>query len=564
MRNVTILLAALLIGSTLPNGAMQGTPAAGDIKTEEGLRAALDGFEARYETACRAMGEAAWSDAMGEPAAPGSGSRRAGAVRDLAALYADPKLVELLAYWVRRRTVTSDPTLMRRVQMWYHARDAAAVTLDPAISELESDLASRMERHRFTLDGRPVGRDELRRILATEPDPVARRRAWTALASVAVEMQADVKRLVRMRADKAQLGKYRYFHDLLYRVEDLEPYWVFHMMEIVTSRTNGAWEQLLGSLRTTVGQTQLQPWDIDFAMNRRAEGMGLSRIAGAALKPDGAIPAARRLMEALGFDLSRVALRTEVRPVAAPSLWVPVAIPTDLRVIVSPQYGPIGAAAFYEAVLRAHGRALQAVFNARSAPMLKGYPWIPGTLNGVYAEGMAGALGDFARDPLFASRILGLSSADAEIFLTLEKDRRLLQCRRLLLAMGIEFTIYANPDADLDGRYHDLAARALGVDLSGPDSALWTADPMLVSRPVHYQDEMLALSVAAELHQKIRSLFEAGRLGSGKVAPWLIERCYARGEMGTLHERLGDSIQGGFGFDAFLTSLGGQPLSVPK
>jgi len=158
------------------------------------------------------------------------------------------------------------------------------------------------------------------------------------------------------------------------------------------------------------------------------------------------------------------------------------------------------------------------------------------------------------------SKILKLSADDALTFLQMEQERRLLSLRRLLLGMGIEFTIYVNPDADLDGRYRELAAKALGVELSGADAALWTADPMLISHPVHYQDLVLAGSVTADLHKKLREIFGDKRLGSGKVAPWLIERCYAPGEMGTMQARLAASIEGGFSFDALLLSVGGSPV----
>jgi hypothetical protein len=265
----------------------------------------------------------------------------------------------------------------------------------------------------------------------------------------------------------------------------------------------------------------------------------------------------------MGFDLSRIPLKLETGPLAFPALFVPVRIPSDLRAVVNPPAGPSDVIRFYEQVFRAHGRAAQAAFNGQGSPMMKGYPWIAGALNAVYAEGMASGFSEFLRDPLFLSRQMGLTPAEIDAFLDHEADRRLLQIRRRLLSMAIEFTVYVNPDADLDDRYRELATKALGVEMSAAEASVWRTDPMLVSRPVHHQDLMLAESIGRDLHARLVALFGQDRLGSGKAAAWLIERCFAPGENLPLQERLYKSIDGGFDFDALVKSLNSRTAPAP-
>src|SRR5262245_26880808 len=102
-------------------------PASMDIKTEAGLRAELDRLEARYEAACVKLGEASW-DARKPGFLPASAAvARDEALKELAAIQTDPKLGEIIAYWIKRNTVTSDPTLMRRVVLWNKIQHVSAI-----------------------------------------------------------------------------------------------------------------------------------------------------------------------------------------------------------------------------------------------------------------------------------------------------------------------------------------------------------------------------------------------------------------------------------------------------
>jgi len=187
--------------------------------------------------------------------------------------------------------------------------------------------------------------------------------------------------------------------------------------------------------------------------------------------------------------------------------------------------------------------------------MLKGYPWVPGTRNEAYAEGMGAAIAGFARDPLFLTRIVKLKQDEAELIAADQRDRALLRFRRTLLQLGMEFVLYVNPDADLDERYRIIVEKSLAVNMPPEDTPVWAADPLLVTRPVYGADEMIAGSIAAEVENRVRETFGDRRL-SGKTAAWLIEHCYANGESLSLDLRLAAAIDGGYDFDKFLATLG--------
>ena len=531
-----------------------------DITTEDGLRVELDRLESRYEAVCARLGEAAWQGHGPDASAAMARPARDAAFKELAVILADPKLPEIFDYWMKRNTITRDPGLIRRVVLWHRIHGVASITLEPKLRAMEEDLAARIAADRPVLDGARMTRAELQAIVVSNPDPARRRSAWLALAGPPVSpLKTDVWKLIRQRAVLSQPIKEHWFHDLIYQAQDLPPYWTFNMMEVLVKRTESAYQELLASLRAALKKQTLQPWDLDYAMEKLAAGRSIPQILQTRFKPDKAESSARWLLEEMGFDLSKVPLKLETATLPFPSEFIPVTVPTDLRAVVSPPAGSAGIIPYYEQVFRMHGRAAQSAFNKQSSPMLKGYPWIPGALNGVYAEGIAAGFTEFLRDPVFLSRRMGLTPAEIDVFLRHERDRRLLEMRRILLAMSIEFTVYVNPDAELDERYQGLARSALGVDMSVAEATVWRSDPMLVSRPVQHQDLMLAESIGLALHDKLVSTFGADRLGSDKPAGWLIERCFAPGENLKLQERLHQSIEGGFDFDALVKSYSPSP-----
>jgi len=555
MRSRLLLIACVLSIPAL-SPAVADLPATNDMRTEAGLRAELDRLEARYEAASVKLGDAVW-----ETRRPGSVPAAAAAIRDeaykeLAGIEADPKLAEIIAYWMKRNTLTRDPTLTRRVVLWNKTQHVGSITLDPKLRASQEDLTALIASDQPMVDGKTTTRWDLQSIIASNPDPAARRRAWLTLAGPPVTtIKTGVWKLIRQRAVACQPIKEHWFHNVLYQAQDLEPYWTFNTMEILMKRTEPAWQELLASLKKVMNKEKLQPWDYDYAMQRLAADRGVDKILQTRFKQEKAVPSARALLESMGFDLSKIPLNLEVTPLTFPALFVPVKVPTDLRAAVNLPTGPGDMIPFYEEIFRAYARAAQAAFNRQAAPMMKGYPWIPGSLNAVYAEGIAAGFVEFLRDPLFLSRQMGLTSAEIDVFLTHEKNRRLLAMRRRLLSVAMEFTVYVNPDADLDDHYRDLATKAFGVDISVEEASVWRTDPMLASRPVYHQNLMIAESVGLALHSKLVELFGDDRLGSRKPAEWLIQRCYAPGENFPLQERLSRSIDGGFDFDALVKSL---------
>ncbi len=532
-----------------PGDTPHASPA---LDTEAGLRRTLDALESRYEAACVKMGQARLGRLTGSSDAPKALDGARAALRDV---YADPSLAPLLETWARRTTVTSDPTLTRRVHLWDVSRTAAACTLDPATTALEDELLPLLTAP-LTVGGKPLSRAEAARVLREDPDPARRREIYEAMVALGRATRPKLLALIHSRADRILQERPRYFHHLIYQANDLDAMWIFNVMERLASRTRLPYLALVDSMKKAIGQPRLMPWDIDYAMEKLSEKRGTADLVRERFGSIAAGAKAVELLEKLGFPAADLPARITPQDPFLPLPGLAVKLPADFRIVVppaSPQaLGPIEA---FDDLLRQFGRGLQATHSAVSAPMLQGYPWVPGALNEPYAEGMAETIASFSRDPIFLTRIMKLDRREADLVAADMRDRALLRFRRTLLRLGMEFTIYVNPEADLDERYRVIAEKSLAVTLPPEDAAAWGADPELVSRPVYGATLMVADSIAVEAHERLREAFGDKRI-SDRTAGWLIEHCYAGGESLPLDYRLAKSIDGGYDFDKYLASIG--------
>ncbi len=529
--------------------AARGAPG---IETEAGLRAVLDPLEARYEAACRGLGEAIWRRATGaEPA--GSDSVQAARGR-LAEVYADSDLARAIGAWGNRRTVARDPTLTRRLQLWRTTRVTASIALDPEVSALEESLAARLERGGLKLGEREVPREEVERALLAA-DPAARRRAWRALSGLARDARPEVKKLVALRTEVARRLRAPSYFRLMVDAQDIHSSWLSAVLQTLIVRTDAAHEALMSSLKEALGGAPVEPWDLDYAMLKRAERTGAAAAAAAALKPGAAVAAAGRLLEAFGFPVPEAAPGPVQTALASRGLGVTVAIPGDYRLREEDASG-MDPLALLDRTLRRHGEALHVSHTRASSPMLKGYPWVPGARNGPFAHGMSETPSAFLRDPLVLRKVLGLDERAAALVVEELRARHLMRLRRLLRALALESTLYVPDEAGPDRQYEKLTQRILGVTLSVEDASPWYADPLVVLRPATSQDELLGAVLAAVVHERIAGKLGDERLGSGRTASWLAQRCFADGETLPLHERLARAVEAGLDVDSYLRSLG--------
>jgi len=338
--------------------------------------------------------------------------------------------------------------------------------------------------------------------------------------------------------------------------------WLTMMLHSVRRRAGKATAELDARLRKAVRKETLAPWDVDRAMAIVSKERGADVIAERRFPATGGPAALAALARMMGLQPSALEEKRARGPIAADIDEIIALIPGDFRLLTrrepdAPAAGPDG----YALLFRAGASALQAGATKTAAPMLKGYDWVPGTRNEIYAKTRGEILAGFLTDPTFLKEGLGMSPDEIRIFLADQRDRALLRLRRIGLNMSQEHVMFLNPDADLDLRYRESFETYTGFRLDPADPLPWMAEPRYITRPVTWFADLTALSVVAGARKNKRERFGDDPLSTGKVGPWLLEACFAEGETIPLQERVSSTLKAGFDFKWYLESLG---ISQPK
>ncbi|MGH9870302.1 MAG: hypothetical protein ACREAA_19370, partial [Candidatus Polarisedimenticolia bacterium] len=453
----------------------------------------------------------------------------------LASVYAEPLLADVITRWAHRATVTRDPSLSRRVQLWRTTQMASTWTLDPEARRLTRTLSRRLIDHRYTLDGKAISRLELERVLRENPDRAVRRRAWQELSTASADLRTDLVRLIRLRSLRALNTRPKQVSRLIFDAEQLDTSYIHQVVNVLGKRTQPAYDTLLQGMREALGiEGKLEPWDLDHGLEARSRARW-GNTAPIDLISDEGMALAARMLQHAGLPAPA---NTVVRPLPVPSLFAPVSIPADVRVILDPDAGA-------PEMLEGAARPLLAAHAGQDSAILRGYPWLPTARSVMYDASMASTLEALLHDPLLLREALGLDQRRIDLLIADLRELALLTFRRVLVEEAFEHAVTVNPDADLETRYRQLFTKATGTTIPAGDPVDWPARLLFIEDPLSSLGRLFGPAVAAGVHAKMAKDLGDGRARKGAAGAWLIEHCFKGGERLPMAERLATCTETG-------------------
>ncbi len=458
----------------------------------------------------------AWWDANVDARAE-TQQRRAAADIALSDALADPDA--FAAIRAARAEPGLDPVVARQVEVLEqsYAPNQVDPDLRRRIIELEGDIEARFARHRGTIAGESVDDNAISEILHTSDDPEHRRAAWEASKTVGTEVAADVRELARMRNQAAQALGYRDHFALALAMADFDEERLFATLAEVEGLTAEPFRVLKAELdsqladRFGVAADAVMPWLLDdpFFQDAPASiGVDLDPyLEGADLEA-----LTVRTFESMGLDVRGVVARSDLTPRPGKvqhAFCIDVDRTGDVRVLSNNS----PSSRWAETMLHEFGHAVYFEGVGRDLP------WLLRTMHLSLTEGVAMRCGRLVRDPQWLRQIAGLPAATvAELAPRLRAADRaylLIFVRWVLVMTHFERGLYADPDADHDGRWWDLVERYQRVRRpDGRNAPDWAAKIHIAAAPVYYHNYLFGEMVASQLTATLGGLVdnpEAGR-----------------------------------------------------
>ena len=414
----------------------------------------------------------------------------------------------------------SDPLLARWADVLDTEFTLARLDQEPALRKLNNHIADRYLYWRPKMDGKEISYTRQTWIFRHEPDREIRQDAWVAFDDLGNELKGATRELFQMRNASAQALGYPTYADLKLQLSHgVTRQWLmdlFNQMETVTADT---YEQYLQRQAEKERLPDIQPWDVQYLMDRDpwpdpkyypADGMEQNLFACA---------------RSLGLDPEALGIQVNWYDSQAGGQCMTLSR-KDIHILTSKGDGML----HYNTCFHEFGHAIHSAFYD-----------VPYTLrreSGMFTEGIAMFMERFLHYPSWM-RKTGVPDAEIGAYRETWKLPRIYRHRRLAAMVMAEMAAWADPTQDLDKAFGETTARYLRAAYQPrPFAAVgrWTY-------PVQLQSYFIADLIASQTHAYLREHFAPlyGKpdaleyireqyLAPGNSIPWQekIQRCTGR------------------------------------
>lgn len=462
-------------------------------------------------------------------------------------LFARPEPYAFLRELSAEGPVT-DPLLRRQLELLlnaYRARQLAPEMIERQVL-IEKKLESAFTNFRAELDGDRVSDNGIVEVLVDSDDVAKRRRAWEASKQVGAEIEADLLELVRLRNDGARSLGFADFHVMSLELDELDPAWLFGLLDRVERDTQPLWDEYKGALDARLAErfgcatADLRPWHYADPFFQQAPAAGANLSAFYEGRDLAALTG--RFFASIGFDVDGLLAAADLheRPGKNQHAFcMSVDRGQDIRVLCNLKSNE----KWMGTMLHEFGHA---VYDQSVDPTL---PWLLRTHAHILAtEASAMVFGRLAKNAAWLRRWAGADPAElarqAGPVGRAVREQLLVATRWELVMIHMERALYADPSQDLRARWWDLVERFQGVRRpEGRDAPDWAAKIHFSIAPVYYQNYLLGEMVASQLQDTLlESVLGGGPdrwerfVSDPAVGAFLREKFYAPGRRWTWRE----------------------------
>lgn len=413
---------------------------------------------------------------------------------------------ELLNFLRTAQARPQPPLLLRRLQLVQRIAEDALVEQHPSVVRRRATLVRRVFTFRPRWDGRRVPEARVRRLLRTNRDRAARRRAFLALQELANQLEGDFPGLVEARNARARALGYASFMDFRLRAEGLTLPQLEGFIRRIQEASRIAHRRFREQFLERTGSSGFLPWDLSFAENGRNP-LPESAFPGPSMAAD-----ALRTIRAWGFRGPRRPFQIVQRSIPVGGFTLAVKIPRDVRVAVNPK----GGWHHYEILLHEFGHAVQDWYTVGRTHVLQGPENIPGYAG--FHEGIGGLFELVAADERWLRARQGASPELVREFLANTSDEELWMAGWTANWVWKEVQMYKRPRASHREEFHRASRGLFGFDDFPVQPSL---DPFWIEAAFYSKSYLLAAILRAQLRRAIEEQLPGPFWPNRQVIPWL-------------------------------------------
>jgi oligoendopeptidase F len=407
-----------------------------------------------------------------------------------------------------QRTQFTDPTLVRRRELFLSDAIDAQINGDAELLKLVESITKDESEMRYDVDGKKLTRSEINNILGHEPHRDLREKAWKAQRQITAKTGERIRQAMKTRLVLARKYTPEPFPVFMLKRKGLERKRLLRWFEEIRRETQPEYDRLLTKIQTELKVDKVAPWDLEyFGSNAQQSDKVFSS--------DKAWEQTQQIAADLGFDLKKLPVTVKITDITFGGGTYPILFGKEVRILVNKYEG----LRFTDTLFHESGHALHYSFCNEASFLLCADNPEP------FDEG----LGQVMALTLYRQDVLEnnfkLNAAGAGEIQEAYRLKSLYDLRSTMADSAFEFGAYENPDQDLEKLYAAVQSRYLGIEIK--DGSNWAYDPFYSSGPIYLQSYVVAEMVGRQIHAAAKKRF--GNEWDAKTGEYLKAEFFSRG-----------------------------------
>lgn len=376
-----------------------------------------------------------------------------------------------------------------------------------AMNEKENEISQKLNSYQMTIDGKPVSKAEIAKIMETEKNVEVRKKASDAKIKSGDLIADDLIELVKMRNDFAKKKGYDNYFEMKLEDYDIEPKELDTLLDEVATNTKVANEKVMSKTKQElakafgVDEKDLRSYHFGYLTGENPE----KKVNDAIKTKEEVVDISKKAYAGMGYNVDKLPIQLDLFPRENKNTHgfsFPIEAGKDARILAN----LTDNVSSVDTLLHELGHS---VFTVKTNPKL---PYLEQDTTSTMTEAIAMMMGDLPRtEGLLKDKV----SADVnEKFTKSLGDEESKFVGSSMAIIDFERNMYKNPDQDLKKLWKDVNVKYKGGSEKDEETNGWATIPHYLSHPAYYQNYFRASLIKAQLYESLTDKF--GKLTENK------------------------------------------------
>ena len=417
-----------------------------------------------------------------------------------------------------------------------------------AMSEKENEISQKLNSYQMKIDGKPISKAEIGKIMETEKNPEIRKKAADAKIKSGDLIANDLVELVKIRNDFAKKKGYDNYFDMKLKEDyDIEPEELDKLLTDVSEKTKNSNAKVMNGIKKDLAEAfNVKPEDLRNYHFGYLAGEDPEKAVNEAIKTkEEVVDISKKAYSGMGYDIDKLPIKLDLFPRENKNTHgfsFPIKAGKDARILAN----LTDNVSSVDTLMHELGHS---VFTVKTNPDL---PYMEQDTTSTMTEAVAMMMGDMIRTEGLAKDKIS-PETNEKFMKSLGKEESTFVGSSMAI-IDFERNMYKNPDQDLKQLWKDMGVKYKGRSEKDEPTNEWATIPHFLSHPAYYQNYFRASLIKAQLYDGLTK--KLGKLTENKnTAKYLDENIFQYGGSKTDDEILKKVTGKKLSADAFCERL---------